>query len=241
MPGVMEILALGSQELGLSLSGKQLGQFHVYYRELADWNQRVNLTSVVEHEEVQTKHFLDSLTVCLAVPEGLDSVTAVVDVGSGAGFPGLPLKLAFPHLRLALVESVGKKSAFVNHVVSKLELSGVEVHTGRAEQLAHRPELREGFDLAVTRGVAGLATLAEYTLPFCRLGGRMVALKHGGIDKELAEAERAVKVLGGRMEGVFPVQVTGLTDNRMVVAVEKVGLTPDQYPRRPGIPAKRPL
>lgn len=237
----MEILAQGAPELGLSLTGQQLDQFEAYHRELADWNQRVNLTSVAGYSEVQVKHFLDSLTVCLAVTEGLASLDTVIDVGSGGGFPGLPLKLCLPQIQLALVESVAKKTAFLNHVVSILGLSGVEVYTGRAEELAHRPELREGFDLAVTRGLARLATAAEYLLPFCRVGGRMVAMKHGGIDKELVGAEHALEELGGRLEGIYPVQVTGLTDNRIVVAVEKVQATPARYPRRPGIPAKRPL
>ena len=241
MPPKMDILAGGARELGMNLSAHQLDQFEVYYRELAAWNQRINLTAVGGYEGVQVRHFLDSLTVCLAVPETLAVASRVIDVGAGAGFPGLPLKIAFPDIHLALVESAGKKSEFLRHVVSALDLGGVEVHTGRAEQLAHRPELREGFDLAVTRGLARLATLAEYTLPFCNLGGRMVALKHGGIEGELAAAAHALEVLGGCLEGWYPVGVTGLTDNRIVVAVDKVGPTPVQYPRRPGMPAKRPL
>lgn len=237
----MEILARSSGELGIHLSSHQLDQFETYYRELSDWNLRMNLTSVVDYGEVQVKHFLDSFTVCLAIPEGLASLASLVDVGAGAGLPGLPLKLAFPHIQLALVESVGKKAQFLRHVVETLGLSGVEVHTGRAEQLAHRPELRESFDLAVTRGLARLSTLAEYTLPFCRLGGRIVALKHGNIDEELAGASNALEVLGGRADKVHPVGVSGLTDNRIVVVAEKVKPTPDRYPRRPGMPAKRPL
>ncbi|MCH8351364.1 MAG: 16S rRNA (guanine(527)-N(7))-methyltransferase RsmG [Chloroflexi bacterium] len=237
----MEILAQSSQELGIFLTPMQLEQFQVYHEELAEWNQRVNLTSVVERREVQVKHFLDSFTVCLALPGGLNSSIKVVDVGAGAGFPGLPLKIAFPEIQLSLVESVGKKAAFLEHMVSVLGLSGVDVYTGRAETLAHEPELRESFDLAVTRGVAKLATLAEYTLPFCRTGGKVVALKHGGIEGELAAAAHALEVLGGRLGEVRPVDVSGLTDNRVVVTVEKTGITPEQYPRRPGMPAKRPL
>ena len=234
-------MAQSSQELGIFLTPKQLEQFRVYHKELAEWNQRVNLTSVVERHEVQVKHFLDSFTVCLALPGGLNSSIRVVDVGAGAGFPGLPLKIAFPEIQLSLVESVGRKAAFLEHLVMALGLTGVDVYTGRAESLAHQSELRESFDLAVTRGVAKLSTLAEYTLPFCRTGGKMVALKHGGIDGELAAATRALEVLGGRMGEVRPVDISGLTDNRVVVTVEKTGTTPHQYPRRPGMPAKRPL
>jgi 16S rRNA (guanine527-N7)-methyltransferase len=237
----MSILNEGAQELGILLTPLQLDQFEIYFKELADWNQRINLTSVVGYEDVQVKHFLDSLTVALAVPGGLASVGNVIDLGAGAGFPGLPLKLAFPHLRLVLVESVGKKAEFLRHVVAGLGLSGVDVHTGRAERLAHEPELREAFDVVATRALAGLSVLAEYTLPFCREGGVMVALKHGGIDSELAGAADAIEVLGGRMGKVHPVVITGLTDNRIVVAVDKIGSTPERYPRRPGIPSKRPL
>ena len=234
-------MAQNSQELGIFLTPMQLEQFQVYHEELAEWNQRVNLTSVVERREVQGKHFLDSFTVCLALPGRLNSSIKVVDVGAGAGFPGLPLKIAFPEIQLSLVESVGRKAAFLEHLVMTLGLSGVDVYTGRAEALAHQPELRESFDLAVTRGVAKLATLAEYTLPFCRTGGKVVALKHGGIEGELAAAAHALEVLGGRLGDVSPVDVSGLTDNRVVVTVEKTGTTPEQYPRRPGMPAKRPL
>ena len=174
-------------------------------------------------------------------PATATTTTVVPDPHTCDGFPGLPLKNAFPEIQLSLVESVGKKAAFLEHMVSVLDLSGVDVYTGQAETLAHQPELRESFDLAVTRGVAKLATLAEYTLPFCRTGGKGVALKHGGIEGELAAATHALEVLGGRLGEVRPVHVSGLTDNRVVVTVEKIGATPEQYPRRPGMAAKRPL
>jgi len=237
----MNILDEGAQELGIWLTPLQLDQFEIYFKELADWNQRINLTSVVEYEEVQVKHFLDSLTVDMALPGRLAGLGSVIDVGAGPGFPGLPLKLAFPELRLALVESVGKKSEFLRHMVATMGLSGVEVHTGRAERLAHEPELRGAFDLVVTRALAKLSVLSEYTLAFCKIGGSVVALKHGGIDGEIAAAAYAIEALGGRMGTVQSVEVTGLTDNRIVVAVDKIGATPDRFPRRPGIPSKRPL
>ena len=236
----MNLLDRGASDLGLVLTAPQLEQFQTYYRELADWNQRVNLTAITEYREIQVKHFLDSLSTYLAFPKGPTSCIRLVDVGAGAGFPGLPLKLAFPQIHLILVESVGKKSRFLDHLVSVLGLSGVVVRTGRAEQLAHESELRESCDLAVSRGVAKLSTLLEYTLPFCRVGGRVALLKRG-IDQELAGAAAALKVLGGRLGDIYPVHIPGLDDGRVILTVDKVEPTPDKYPRRPGLPAKRPL
>ncbi len=236
----MEILSRGAAEMGLELTDRQMDQFGTYHVELADWNQRANLTAITERREVQVKHFLDSLTVLLAYPAGLPATTRLVDVGAGAGFPSLPLKLLYPDLRVSLVESTGKKTQFLEHLLGVLGLSGVEVWKGRAEELAHRPELREGFDLVLSRGVAKLPTLLEYTLPFCRLGGRVALLKRG-VEEEIAGAARALDALGGRLDQTYPVRVTGLTDNRVVVAVDKVRSTPPEYPRRPGMPAKRPL
>ncbi len=237
----MDILAQGARELGIELAGHQLDLFEIYYRELADWNQRVNLTAIIDYAEVQVKHFLDSLTLLLTLPEGLAPGTRIMDVGSGAGFPGLPLKLVFPDLRLTLSDSVGKKVAFLKHLLPTLGLADVELHTGRAEDLGHDPELRESFDLVLARGVAKQPVLLEYTLPFCAVGGRVVAWKHGGIEAELAAAKNALTRLGGGPVGVHPVTVTGLTDNRILVVVEKVRPTPKEFPRRPGTPAKQPL
>ena len=152
----MEILSRGAAEMGLELTARQMDQFGTYHVELADWNQRANLTAITERREVQVKHFLDSLTVLLAYPAGLPATTRLVDVGAGAGFPSLPLKLLYPDLRVSLVESTGKKTQFLEHLLGVLGLSGVEVWKGRAEELAHSPELREGFDLVLSRGVAKL-------------------------------------------------------------------------------------
>ena len=244
----MALLSEGVKELGISLSVRQLEQFELYYRELDEWNRKTNLTAITGCEETQVRHFLDSLTVCLpfrdkpdAPLESLPEVDRVVDVGSGAGFPGVPLKLVFPHVELHLIESVGKKTAFLEHLADALGLDGVVVHTGRAETLARQAQLRDSFDLALVRGVARLSLLLEYALPFCRVGGKVVALKHGGMESEVAEAKSALSELGGREGGIIPVALTGLTDNRVVAAFEKVASTPERYPRRVGIPAKRPL
>jgi len=185
------------------LSEEQLDQFETYYRELADWNQRVNLTSIIEYEDVQVKHFLDSLTVCLTAREYLAGPVRVMDVGAGAGLPGLALKLAFPDLKIALVESAKKKAAFLHHIVETLGLEDVSVYTGRAEDLAREKDLRDAFDLVAVRALAKLPLLLELSLPFCKTGGRLVALKHGGDGRELdarvgGDGRRGREIGGGR-------------------------------------------
>ena len=241
MPESMELLADGALELGIKLTDQQLAQFETYYRELHQWNQRVNLTAITEYSEVQVQHFLDSLSCCLAFPQGLPANGKIIDIGAGAGFPGLPLKLVFPDFQLTLSDSVGKKTAFLRHLLQVLELPDVRVLTARAEQLGRAPETRERFDLVLARGVAKLPALLEYTLPLCRIGGQVVAWKHGGIQQELESAQRALQLLGGRWKEIIPVTLTGLTDNRLLVLAEKVSSTPAEYPRRPGLPRKQPL
>jgi 16S rRNA (guanine527-N7)-methyltransferase len=241
----MELLKAGAYQMGIPVSDEQLDQFEVYFHELADWNKRANLTAIIEYDDVQVKHFLDSLTVCLTAGEALANSENVplrmIDVGAGAGLPGLALKLVFPEIKLALVESVAKKTAFLHHIVDKLSLESVSIYTGRAEDLAHENDLRDAFDLVVVRALAKLPLLLEFSLPFCKPGGRLVALKHGGDWSEQYSAENALKELGGHIERVSTVIVDGLTDDRVVISVEKTMLTPARYPRGVGIPGKRPL
>ena len=238
----MELLAESASRLGISLSRAKLDQFEAYYQELVQGNRRVNLTRITDYTEVQVKHFLDSLTIYPAVG-GLEPGWRVLDIGAGAGFPGMPLKLAFPEIQVVLMESAAKKSRFLEELRDRLEIPGVEVLTGRAESVAHQESQRESYDLVTARGLARLPVLLEYALPFCRMGGRLAAMKHGGsgLDQELAAAANALKVLAGRVTNVYPVELPGLTDNRVVVVVEKQAPTPETYPRRPGMPSKRPL
>ena len=234
-------LKSGAKRLGLALTPYQEEQFCRYRHELLDWNSRVNLTSITEPADIERLHFLDSLTLALALPEPLRAGYQICDVGSGAGFPGVPVKILFPDIRLTLIDSTAKRTRFLNALVNALGLEGVNVHTGRSEELGHDATLREAFDMVVSRGVAALRVLAEYTLPFCRVGGQVVLQKKGDVKQELAEATHAWDELGGGLIDVRPVPPDVLEGERVLVVVEKVAPTPDKYPRRAGVPAKRPL
>jgi 16S rRNA (guanine527-N7)-methyltransferase len=239
---MMEKLIAGVQKLGLHLSPRQLEQFHIYYQELVDWNHRVNLTSITGYEEVQVLHFLDSLTVTLVLKrwQGYQSF-GVIDVGTGAGLPGVPLKILLTGIRLVLLEATAKKARFLNHLNTRLGLDNVKVVVGRAEEVAHDADYRESFELVLSRAVGALPTLAELALPFCAVGGSFISQKKGDIEAELSSASRAITVLGGNLREVREVALEEFGDKRWLVVVDKVKPTPRQYPRRPGIPAKRPL
>ena len=225
--------------LRIRLSGAQLQAFRSYATELREWNRRVNLTAITDPKEIQTKHFLDSLSCLLAfTPRPGD---LIVDVGTGAGFPGIPLRIACPRIRLVLVESIGKKADFCRHIVRTLGLEGVEVVQARAEQVGRSPEYRGRFDWAVARAVANLAVLFEYLLPLLRVGGVAIAQKGEAGPAEAQAAQKALEILGGRVQRVVPVELHGVSETRYLVVVEKVSETPPAYPRRVGIPKKRPL
>ena len=237
----MELLTRGMGELGLAWDEGQLEQFRVLFQELIAGNERANLTAITAWEEVQVKHYLDSLTLVTAVgAEGIEG-KKMMDLGAGAGFPGLAVKIMFPSVELTLADSVRKKTRFVEAAVGRLGLAGVTALTGRAEALAREADLRESFDLVLARGVAKLPTLLEYCLPFCRVGGQVVAWKHGGSGEELAAGAGVSPILGGGVPAVHPVSVTGLTDDRILVTVEKVANTSREFPRRTGVPGKSPL
>ena len=237
----MDKLIAGASGLGLTLSTVQRDLFETYYLELTDWNRRANLTTITDYEAVQVGHFLDALTVALARRATPSGTPNVIDVGSGGGVPGVPLRIVFPEIRLTLLEATARKAAFLRHLTERLGLDDVETVVGRAEQVAHDERLREGFDLVLARGVAPMPALAELTLPFAATGGIVVAHKKGDIGEEMSQASGAIETMGGRLREVRAVELPEFTDNRCLVVIEKVAATPAKYPRRPGMPAKRPL
>ncbi len=210
-----------------------------YERELLDWNQKFNLTAIRDVESIRTKHFLDSFS-CVQAWKA-NPPLRLVDVGTGAGFPGLPLKIIYPNMHVTLVESVGKKAMFCQHIVSKLGLEGVEVINARAEEVGQNPAHRESYDWGVARAVANLNVLSEYLLPLVKVGGIFLAQKGESGPAEAQSAEKAMKILGGKLKQLIPVNLPGVADDRYLVLVDKVAATPPKYPRTAGMAAKMPL
>ena len=232
-------LERASARYGLPLDAKQIEKFGIYYRLLIEWNAKMNLTAITEPREVAVKHIVDSLTALRGIEER-DSLR-LIDVGTGAGFPGIPLKIVRPDLQLTLLDSLKKRVHFLETVVEALGLEGAECLHGRAEEAARQSALRERFDIAASRAVARLPVLAEYLLPFVRIGGTAIALKGLHSEEEAKESERAVKILGGRAIESIPVALPGLSDKRAVLVIKKERPTPKAYPRKAGKPAKEPL
>jgi 16S rRNA (guanine527-N7)-methyltransferase len=236
---MQELTQHAQRQLGLHLTRSQLSALSLYERELVDWNMRFNLTAIRDPQEIHVKHFLDSLTCLQAMSE--KSYGRLIDVGTGAGFPGIPIKIVYPKLQLTLVESVGKKAEFCRHVVNILNLQGVEVVQERAENIGQDPAYREQYDWAVARAVAILPVLAEYLLPLVRVGGSMLAMKGESGPVEAHSAEHAIKLLGGHLRQLLPVTLPGVVEERYIIVIDKVAATPGSYPRKVGVPAKRPL
>jgi len=239
----MKKLIEGAGKLGIELNARQVKQFELYYQELIAWNKKINLTAITDYSSVQVKHFLDSLTVTLALPgkEAERPDFNIIDIGTGAGFPGVPLKILFPQPRLVLIEPTTKKTAFLHHIIHKMELENVEVLNSRAEEAAHLSLYREQFALVLSRAVALLPTLVELTLPFCRIGGRFIAQKKGGGDQEINQAEKATAALGGKLDQIKKIELSEFADARYLVIIDKIYPTPNKYPRRPGVPRRRPI
>jgi 16S rRNA (guanine527-N7)-methyltransferase len=236
----MEKLVHAAQQLfGIHLTGRQMVALITFENELLAWNEKFNLTAIRDTEGIRTKHFLDSFSCVLAWKE--NPPKRLIDVGTGAGFPGIPLKILYPSMELTLVESVGKKANFCRHAIGMLKLEAVDVVTARAEEVGQMPAQRESYDWAVARAVAKLPVLAEYLLPLVQVGGKMLAQKGHNGPVEVHVAEKAFRLLGGRMRSLLPVALPGVAEERYLVVVDKVAATPPQFPRKPGFPAKQPL
>lgn len=226
-------------KLEILLTEQQSEQLYEYYRLLVEWNSFMNLTGITEFSEVVQKHFVDSLSIVKV--KNMNDVDNLIDVGTGAGFPGLPLKIVFPHLKVTLLDSLNKRIDFLNAVIEKTELTGIETIHGRAEDFAKPGLKREIYDLCVSRAVANLATLSEYCLPYVKIGGEFIPYKSGEVADELQDAKSAVFLLGGKVESCENFDLPGSDIHRSLVRIKKVGGCPKKYPRKAGMPSKVPL
>lgn len=227
------------QKKGIELSSRQLEQFELYYQELVSWNEKMNLTGITERDQVYTKHFYDSLSLAFYVD--LTQVNSLADIGSGAGFPGIPLKICFPHIKLTIVDSLSKRISFLQHICDTLGLSGVQLIHGRAEDVARQFAHRDAYDVVTARAVARLSLLNEFCLPFTRKDGIFAAMKGNDPGEELTEAARSLKELRAELKKVESFSLPVEESARHIVMIRKTGATPAKYPRKAGMPAKAPL
>lgn len=228
-----------AKEIGIELSELQIDQFNKFYQMMVEWNKVMNLTGITEYEEVVEKHFIDSLSIVKVID--INKIANVIDVGTGAGFPGIPLKIAFPHLNITLLDSLNKRIKFLNEVINETGLENISTIHGRAEDFAKQEKYREQYDLCVSRAVANLATLSEYCLPYVKVGGRFVSYKSGEIDAEVEDCKTAVKVLGGKINKVEKFQLLGTDIGRSFVDIKKVKNTGRKFPRKAGLPSREPI
>jgi 16S rRNA (guanine527-N7)-methyltransferase len=227
------------KDQGIELSAGQLEQFKLYYRELVSWNEKMNLTGITEREEVYVKHFYDSVSLSFYLD--MRYVTRLADIGSGAGFPSIPLKIVYPHLQVVIVDSLNKRIGFLNHLVAQLGLADVECLHGRAEEIGRKIGYRDAFDLVTARAVARLNVLNEFCLPFAGTGGLFCAMKGSDPEEEIREAERSMQLLNARRIGVHAFKLPVENAERHIVVLKKTGPTPAKFPRNPGTPLKQPL
>lgn len=231
----------GAEELGISLSEEKTEQFYAYYKLLEEWNKMMNLTAITEMEDVIYKHFIDSLSVVKVVKGLEESSFRLIDVGTGAGFPGIPLKISFPNLSVVLLDSLNKRVKFLQEVINNLDLKSVEAFHGRAENFGHDRIYREKFDFCVSRAVANMSTLTEYCLPFVKIGGMFIAYKSEKLEEEMEQGRKAVSILGGEIKEKYQFLLTGTGAKRDLIVIQKKKSTDKRYPRKAGLPGKDPL
>ena len=235
----LTILEESCKELGITLDENQKKQFTDFYEYLVEKNKVMNLTGITEFQEVLIKHFLDSLACVKAVD--MSRIKRIMDIGTGAGFPGVPLKIAFPHLEACLLDSLKKRVNFLEETFQMLKLENITAIHGRAEEYAKNKQYRETYDLCVSRAVSNLATLSEYCLPYVKTGGYFISYKSGTVQEEVEQAQKAVKILGGKIQDVVYFQLPDSEIQRSLVVIEKIKATPGRYPRKAGTPLKEPL
>lgn len=238
-----ELLINRFNEIGITICDSQIDRFLRFYEILLEWNKVMNLTAITEYEDVVDKHFVDSISLIKGVEEDYikSGKIKVIDIGTGAGFPGIPLKIMFPELSITLLDSLNKRIKFLNTVIKELELTNIETIHGRAEDYAKQDKYREKYDLCVSRAVADLAILSEYSLPYVKRTGYFVSYKSGDIEEELKRSEAAIKKLGGNIEDIIKFSLPGTDTNRSLIKIKKMTNTPNTYPRKAGIPKKEPL
>lgn len=232
-------LKIAATEYGLNLTEDQISAFNKYYELLYEWNKKINLTAITEPKDVAIKHMVDSLS-CFKADLFKENIS-LIDVGTGAGFPGLPLKIFYPSLKLTLLDSLNKRVKFLQLVVDELGLKDVEVIHARSEEAARNKKYREKFDLATARAVARLPIICEYCLPFVKDGGTFIALKGRQYEEEATQAQKAIKVLGGEIADIMPVKLPEIDDKRAVIYIKKIKSTPKTYPRKAGTPERNPI
>ena len=223
--------------MGVRFSVEQMDKFYKYMNLLIEWNEKINLTAIIEPNEIILKHFIDSITILKDIKDG----SIVVDVGTGAGFPGIPLSIMNPTLKITLVDSLNKRLIFLQEVINELDLKNVELVHARAEEFGRNKKYREKFDIATSRAVAGLNILAELMLPAVKVGGKCICMKGNNIEEELNNSKKAIKILGGKIEKVETMMLPGTNIERNIVIISKIKETPKLYPRKPGTPQKQPI
>lgn len=226
-----------AQEIGYTLQKEQLEQFFTYKELLIEWNKKMNLTAIEQEEDIITKHFIDSLSIASYIPD----TAKVIDIGTGAGFPGIPLKILNKDLSITLLDSLNKRITFLEEVIRNLSLENIQAVHARAEELAHKEEYREQYDIAVSRAVAPMHTLLEYMLPYVKIGGKCICMKGPNLQEESKDLQNCLETLGGKIEKIEEIVLPETEIKRNIMLIKKENKTPKKYPRNPGMPSKKPL